>query len=204
MTEMTVQGFVSARRDRRAALIILLAICAVVGTAIYGQILQGRSKPSSWTFTDADTAGTVIISSGSGTIRSGMVMTGSTRKPGGPITPEERRTFTEARAAWDRALPERQRRLIHLEATDDRCGESAIACADITIDAVYLKIRGHRDLKTVFMHEIAHLYGVPHIAGDPLMDSEFQGHDLKQPTDLAVLIAKYRLTHPPTMSEIMH
>jgi len=39
------------------------------------------------------------------------------------------------------------------------------------------------------LHEIGHLLGVPHIAGDPLMEPEF-GHTVDVPTPAAVALAK--------------
>lgn len=72
------------------------------------------------------------------------------------------------------------------------CSEYAIACTirgDIALDHADTPV----DYPTIFMHEVGHLLGVPHIEGDALMDSAYQGKALTAPTPDSILLAKRRM-----------
>jgi len=100
--------------------------------------------------------------------------------------------LTSAILAWRQALGVFAlgiRRPKLLIAGDGGCTENGIACVaggDIAIDARHLS---GVDLRTILMHEIGHLLGVPHIEGDALMNPSYQ-RETKAPSAFAVAIAK--------------
>lgn len=53
------------------------------------------------------------------------------------------------------------------------------------------------DPQHIFMHEIGHLLGVPHIEADPLMKPVYQGDKLRAPTPFAVALALAARRLPP-------
>jgi hypothetical protein len=70
-------------------------------------------------------------------------------------------------------------------------GLETIACADASKNEIYWGNAevDKEDLPSVMMHEIGHILGVPHIAGDPLMDPIYRSKVDKPSVD-AVAIAK--------------
>lgn len=48
--------------------------------------------------------------------------------------------------------------------------------------------------RSILIHEVGHLLGVPHIADDPLMDPVYKG-PLDRPTESAVALAQVALRH---------
>jgi len=111
---------------------------------------------------------------------------------------EHLRALRSARLAWKAALPgvaiPAPKLLIGGAGACD-IEEDSIACARHTDKAIIeddLHGKSYEDLRTIFMHEIAHLLGVPHIEGDRLMDRTYS-HPLPQPTPAAVALAKLGL-----------
>lgn len=78
------------------------------------------------------------------------------------------------------------------------CGfvTNALACADRETYAIIStgleSDNKEYDLKSILMHEVGHLLGVPHIDGDALMDPVYQ-QKLDWPTPAAVALAKLYL-----------
>ena len=89
---------------------------------------------------------------------------------------------------------------------DDR---GTIACADMKKNRIILvsQTAYHDmhlkadDLKTIMMHEVGHLLGVPHIEGDPLMEQAYNGKPLSKPTPFAVAIAR---AYAANLQAILH
>lgn len=102
----------------------------------------------------------------------------------------------EAVVAWGKALPEWN---IHKPGiTIDRtarCNEErVIACVDIPTNTIL--VSRDEDLwsrKTIMLHEVGHLLGVPHITHDNLMDPSYQGK-VDMPTEEAAALARIALT----------
>lgn len=70
----------------------------------------------------------------------------------------------------------------------------ALACAYVSDNIIAIAPSLWRstdkfDIVTVMMHEVGHLYGVPHIEGDKLMGASYSGK-LTRPTPFAIVIAK--------------
>lgn len=106
---------------------------------------------------------------------------------------EIRRVFDQALADWRTAigpLPIAKPKLFGVIS----CGSPvppSIACAENSTNRVLI-VRGSLgccDLKSVFMHEIGHLLGVPHIEDDPLMDPAYHA-GIEKPSPYAVALAK--------------
>lgn len=104
--------------------------------------------------------------------------------------------FDYALAEWRNALGRKIKRPA-LRQGGARCHDVAttLACADMENYAVVLLRDKDVSLKTVFMHEIGHLLGVPHIENDPLMDAVYQG-STATPSRYAVVIAKLNASLP--------
>jgi hypothetical protein len=92
---------------------------------------------------------------------------------------------------WSEALGREVKRPALNMANGDCGAEYAgvIACADkrgyaIKVTAIY-----YADPRTVMMHELGHLLGVPHIEGDKLMNAVYGGA-VDHPTKFAVAIAR--------------
>lgn len=71
-------------------------------------------------------------------------------------------------------------------------GGGIIACADVDKYTIFVRSIYYADAKTIMLHELGHLLGVPHIQGDPLMDSVYQGKRDGGPSLDAVAIAEAR------------
>jgi hypothetical protein len=72
------------------------------------------------------------------------------------------------------------------------CGEQeiAIACAEKSKWRIQIqRVSTMWNTEAVMIHEVGHLLGVPHIAGDVLMDPVYQG-DTDAPSAAAVALAK--------------
>lgn len=82
--------------------------------------------------------------------------------------------LTAAVDAWSKALG---RKVAVPYISHGGCGLAlfAIACADNSEYSITIADDQFYDMKTVYEHELGHLFGVQHIKGDPLMDSEYQG-----------------------------
>ncbi len=74
-------------------------------------------------------------------------------------------------------------------------GEDSIACADPLRMQIWIRgaNRTH-DKRTVMLHEMGHLLGVPHILDDALMDWSYQ-EKVAHPTPAAIALAKLNY-HP--------
>lgn len=97
--------------------------------------------------------------------------------------------FGDALGEWRRVLPGRKVKEPTLMFSSECFGDGAIACADVKLNAIRVKQPDTgADKKTVLMHEIAHLFGVPHIQGDALMDAAYR-HAVKRPTEASVALA---------------
>ncbi len=108
--------------------------------------------------------------------------------------PDLHRTLRSAVGAWAVALgkPVRIPELV-TGYPGVSCSHSAIACVDTANYRIRLVNLKNEDTFTIFLHEIGHLLGVPHINGDPLMKAEYSGEMLKEPTEFAVALAKIAL-----------
>jgi hypothetical protein len=71
---------------------------------------------------------------------------------------------------------------------------SVLAYADSDMNRVVMCRLFDEDPETIFLHEIGHLLGVPHVQGDALMDGATNGKILRAPTPAAIALAK--LAHP--------
>lgn len=71
---------------------------------------------------------------------------------------------------------------------------AAIACASISDNTIWFTdlwvSTEHVSLKSVLLHEVGHLYGVPHIDGDPLMSPRGIEREIDEPTATAIAVAK--------------
>jgi hypothetical protein len=112
------------------------------------------------------------------------------------LNPSLRMAESDAVAAWSAAtgFPIATPR-ITVAACDNGplpTGYLEVACADVeryglTISPVLLqpRVRAQIDLRTILLHEMGHLFGVPHIPGDPLMAPEPLTH-LSRPSRAAL------------------
>lgn len=162
-------------------LIPALAILFVVGVSIFSAgIAYERNR------------GTIVFHGGPGTVTTVSqydIPSTSVLVNDGPLYAE----FTVAIAAWTKELgevPIPRPELRHV--TKDKCGPYAIACADVEHNVINWIMNPDGDDITVFMHEYAHLLGVPHIDGDALMGPIHDQH-LDKPTPLAVAVAKFKI-----------
>lgn len=74
-------------------------------------------------------------------------------------------------------------------------GSRALACANteenkIIFTHLWIEWQATEDMLAVMLHEVGHLYGVPHIAGDKLMSANGVESGVHEPTPFAVAIAK--------------
>lgn len=100
--------------------------------------------------------------------------------------------LTAAMDAWSRALgPQyhisRPRLIIGGDGACDTENDS-IACS--YADRIVIDHWSGQDKVTVMMHEIGHTLGVPHIAGDALMNAVLMEKPVKFPTPDAIALAK--------------
>jgi hypothetical protein len=103
-----------------------------------------------------------------------------------------RSSLLEATKLWERALGHPIRPATLVTNGDCSADTAAIACADRINWTINIIGRGSEyDRTSVMMHEIAHLLGVPHIEGDPLMESSYQ-QKVDEPTPAAIALAKLR------------
>ena len=95
-------------------------------------------------------------------------------------------------AAWSKSLGYQVKKPL-LKKDDNNCemdfGGGVIACADAATYSIMVRSIYYADPKTIMMHEMGHLLGVPHISQDPLMDAIYQG-PVTEPTPWSVAIAK--------------
>jgi len=111
------------------------------------------------------------------------------------VSPVLNSALTSAIVAWRKALGVerlsiRRPRLLSGEKGSCSGTGTPIACAtkgDIVLDGI--RDDAAIDYRTIFMHELGHLLGVPHIEGDQLMNESYLGKRLT-PTPQAIAIAK--------------
>ena len=97
-----------------------------------------------------------------------------------------------ALAAWKKELgeiPVPGPRLFMASAVTGLCGYAAYACAIPPEKMIVVVDFRDADHRTILMHEIGHLLGVPHIEEDPLMNPAYT-EKLERPSPYAVAIAK--------------
>lgn len=113
------------------------------------------------------------------------------------ISPEHHKALAAARVAWIKALgpgarvPSPPLRLGSPGACSGQEGkENAVACVHegSIIDEGLQNVKPLERV-TIYMHELGHLMGVPHIDGDKLMNIEFLGA-LAEPTKASVALAR--------------
>ena len=80
-------------------------------------------------------------------------------------------------------------RLPGLVSIKNGCPVGGLACADTGLYRIIVARIDGQDKRAVMLHEVAHLLGVPHIEGDPLMDGTYTGV-VEHPTPFAVALAK--------------
>jgi hypothetical protein len=105
--------------------------------------------------------------------------------------------FQNAAREWREALPKRDLPYMELKVvtTANECGISGesnpIACAWPAQKTVWVaRDEPEWDKRTIMLHEIGHLLGLPHIEGDLVMNSTYQGK-AEKPTDLDIVVAEY-------------
>ncbi len=169
---------------------ILIAIGAGLGGVIAEHShlhpkVEGATTTTTWS------GGTFTIS--------GAIYKGDTRKlktvnPGSNYD----RAFKQAIGSWEKSVGALGFQP-HLFIGDiSSCFDPrSIACAhtDGSNDIILIEESSGVDLKTVFMHEIGHLLGVPHIEGDDLMNPSYEKKQ-KEPSRDAVVLAKARRGKP--------
>ncbi len=74
------------------------------------------------------------------------------------------------------------------------CGSGLVAYADLENNRVVICQFYSHNPKTVMLHEVGHLLGIPHIDGDDLMKPTAGDKELDEPSPFAVAIAK--AAHP--------
>lgn len=71
--------------------------------------------------------------------------------------------------------------------------EVSIACADRPANRIIFNAKYYEnpsiDRLSIMLHEVGHLYGVPHISGDPLMDASYGNEHLTEPTPFSIALA---------------
>lgn len=103
--------------------------------------------------------------------------------------------FYAAVKAWKEALggtlPISYPRLVQSDTAGFCAFQQAIAYAESSPQNRIVVCRfWNHDPETVFLHEVGHLLGVPHIEGDQLMNSAASDFVLRQPSRHAVAIAR--------------
>jgi hypothetical protein len=185
-----IHAYVRSREDRKemffgVGIALFLALCFSISIAVASRA-PVKAKDSGTVIS----TGTIISSSG--TICAGLYGRDMSVVN---MTPW-RTALRAARAAWEKQLHEALPSM-KLVPGNGECGmDAVIACADPK--TMTIRINGDwsdftpTKMSTVMMHEIAHLLGVPHIDGDPLMNSVYS-QDLSAPTPRAVALAKLHL-----------
>ncbi len=180
------------QKDKAWAIIAPFICVILVATVAVGSYFAGvghgvakanRALMTTWT------AGTVISGDAGLVVTRAAISYGDkpkTRVLSGP----EHIALVQAYQAWHRKLGTMPIPIPKLyDGTALHCGFSAIACTDPSRGEITIANKAESDLRTVLMHEIGHLLGVPHIEDDSLMNSSYQ-ETVGQPTDFAVALAK--------------
>lgn len=122
-----------------------------------------------------------------------------------PIEVKDRRyveALDSAVRAWHSALGReiRKPKLLRYSSIDpaETCNSGdAIACVNVAKNFIFVTSTLEDeaiDPRTVMMHEIGHLLGVPHIDGDQLMNRAYLGM-VPWPTDAAIALANLNSVH---------
>ena len=187
----TVQSFVAHRRRQGKRAIFAMLLSGLPLAAFIGGCVVFSLRPKLAGRPTSPTAGGIVFSS------NGIPLNGDIPETipvtAGPYAV----ALSEAVDAWSKALGHRVKRpkmfrgeLVCLSAT-------AIACADLEKYQIYISL-DTTDKRSVLMHEVGHLLGVPHISGDPLMDP-VHTTTVEAPTEAAVALAKLheKKSHAP-------
>lgn len=176
---------IQKRESRRAgwalARDILIAAIAAGTLGAFGWGLWETHKPK----TGGGTNGTVWAS--------GAYVYSETPAPPRPVSDKAlNKALDDALALWGQALGTTPRRPpLVVGQVGDCAGDMGqlIACADVKAYKIIIRQIYYADPKTVMMHELGHLLGVPHIDGDALMGSVYGGA-VEKPTRQAIALAK--------------
>jgi hypothetical protein len=179
-------------RRRRSNIRFWCVVCLAWTVPILFPILHKLSPRVSQPTTGA-VSGTFVYQEGSGILfKSGTPI--DDWPATGKSLAEANRALDVAVVAWRLALHDPSLETPKL--TRGFCGDRwASACASSQQNEIEFtgKLKGpdgtYADLPTVFMHEIGHILGVPHMDGDPLMDPVYRGK-LTAPSVDAVAVAK--------------
>ncbi len=100
---------------------------------------------------------------------------------------------------WGKSFEPTREIRFSMVADPDGCSGTAIACASISEQCIYVAKAGDDvDRTTIMLHEIGHLIGVPHIEGDELMDATYKtGTVLNKPSADALAIARAKWAGEP-------
>lgn len=186
----TPAEFEKRMRDKKIARRVKVCMAAMIGLCFgsWGGMALSRSRQAAPTEKD-----------GNGTIRfvsSGVTYSQLDEQPTKyqPVPDGDALVaFHAAVKSWTEALggelPIKYPRLVQGD-NYGSCNGIAIAWAQMELNRVVLCRLYDNDPKTIFLHEVGHLLGVPHIQGDKLMDATTHGEVLKNPTPFAVAVAK--------------
>jgi len=174
-----------------------VAAALIFGAAFLPLLLKKQSATGS-TF-NPDT-GPVIFTSGgystsgtsSGYFTGSLISAGNDAPQDIPITAGPyHRQMLEALEEWRKALPGVKIPTPRLVRGRCPSGGESLACASMGGNTIW--VPAHEDTtKAVFLHEIGHLLGVPHISGDALMDPMYHA-EVEKPTPAAIALAKLYL-----------